>query len=243
MKLITVIFRRELRAYFDSPIAYIFAAVFLLLTCGMFMNEFFLVSVADMSSYFAPLPYLMILFIPAIAMRLWAEERKDNTYELLMTLPIPRADLILGKYLASLVFFLITLAGTAPIVVMLFTLGQPDPGKIIAGYAGTILLGGMYLAVSCMLSSLTRDQIVAYLISVLALSAYYVSGNEMVATVLDGLWPAVQAGSFLREMVSAVPHYESFTRGVVSLESALYFLSVIAASLVLNGLILRRERR
>jgi ABC-2 type transport system permease protein len=242
MKTGYVIFQRELQAYFNSSIAYIFAIVFLLLTCGIFMNDFFLVSAADMGAYFAPLPYLMILFIPAIAMRLWAEERKDNTYELLATLPIKRVELILGKYFASFVFFLITLAGTLPIVVMLYVLGSPDGGKIFASYLGVVLLGGLYLAISCFLSSISRDQIVAYLISVLALSLYYVSGNEMVASVLDGLWPAAQLGSFFRDSFSAVPHYESFTRGIVDLQSLFYFSSISVLALVMNNLILKRDR-
>jgi ABC-2 type transport system permease protein len=236
------IFERELKAYFNSSIAYIFAVVFLLLTCGMFMNDFFLESVADMGAYFAPLPYLMLLFIPAIAMRLWAEERKDNTYELLVTLPIRRIELILGKYFASFVFFLITLAGTVPIVIMLYALGQPDGGKIFTSYLGAIFLGALYLAVSCLLSSVSRDQIVAYLTSVLVLSMYYVSGNEMVASVLDGLWPSVQLGSFLRDRFSAVPHYETFARGIIDFQSIFYFLSIIVIALIMNDLILRRER-
>lgn len=242
MKAGLFIFERELKAYFNSSIAYIFAVVFLLLTCGMFMNDFFLASVADMGAYFAPLPYLMLLFIPAIAMRLWAEERKDNTYELLVTLPIRRIELILGKYCASFVFFLITLAGTAPIVVMLYVLGQPDGGKIFTSYLGAVLLGALYLAVSCLLSSVSRDQIVAYLTSVLVLSLYYVSGNEMVASVLDGLWPSVQFGSFLRDSFSAVPHYEAFTRGMIDFQSIVYFLSIVVIALVMNDLVLRRER-
>ncbi len=242
MKTGYVIFQRELQAYFNSSIAYIFAIVFLLLTCGIFMNDFFLVSVADMEAYFAPLPYLMILFIPAIAMRLWAEERKDNTYELLATLPIKRIELILGKYFASFVFFLITIAGTLPMVVMLYVLGSPDGGKIFASYLGVISLGALYLAISCFLSSISRDQIVAYLISVLALSLYYVSGNEMVASVLDGLWPSAQIGSFLRDSFSAVPHYESFTRGIVDFQSLFYFISIIVLALAMNNLILKRDR-
>lgn len=242
MRMLTVIFERELKAYFSSSIAYIFAIVFLLLTCGIYMNDFFLASVADMDAYFKPLPYLMILFLPAISMRLWAEERKDNTYELLVTLPIRKIELILGKYAASFAFFLITLAGSLPIVVMLFILGEPDPGKIIASYMGTIFLGALYLAISGFLSSLTRDQIVAYLISVLALSLYYVSGNEMVASILDGLAPRLQAGTFLRDMFSAVPHYENFIRGIIDVQGIIYFSAVIVFALWMNELVLWRDR-
>ncbi len=242
MKRAIVIFQRELKAYFDSSIAYIFSIVFLLLTCSIYMNDFFLVSTADMDAYFSPLPYLMILFLPAISMRLWAEERKDNTYELLVTLPIKRAELILGKYAASLAFFLITLAGTLPIVVMLYVLGTPDGGKIVTSYAGTVLLGALYLAVSHFLSSLTRDQIVAYLLSVLTLSLYYVSGNEMVASVIDGIWPRFQIGTFLRDTFSVLPHYESFTRGIIDIQSVLYFGLITAFSLFMTDLVLWRDK-
>lgn len=242
MRVCVLVFERELKAYFNSAIAYIFAIVFLLLTCGIYMNDFFLVSTADMSAYFSPLPYLMVLFIPAIAMRLWAEERKDNTYELLMTLPIRKIELILGKYFASFVFFLITLLGSLPIVIMLFTLGHPDGGRIFASYIGAILIGAMYLAISTFLSSLTRDQIVAYLISVLVLSLYYISGNELVASVLDGLWPNIQLGSFLRDTFSAVPHYETFARGVIDFQSIFYFTAIIIFALWMNNLVLRRDR-
>ena len=242
MKSFSVIYSRELNAYFDSAVAYIFAVVFLLVTCGIFMNDFFLHSVADMDAYFRPLPYLMILFLSAISMRLWAEERKDNTYELLMTLPLKRSMVITAKYAASCMFFLITLAGTLPIVIMLVILGEPDMGKIAAGYTGTVLLGAFYLAVSHFLSSLSKDQIVAYLLSVFVLSLYYVSGNEMVASILDGLWPAVQPGSILRDSFSILPHYEAFTRGVIDLNSVLYFVFYIVLSLWMTELILKRDK-
>jgi len=241
MRAVAIIFERELKAYFTSPIAYIFSIVFLLLTCGIFMNDFFLISVAEMDAYFKPLPYLMILFLPAVSMRLWAEERKDNTYELLVTLPFRKGELVLGKYAASFAFFLITLAGTAPIVVMLVVLGEPDLGKIFSSYMGAILLGALYLAVSNFLSSLTREQIVAYLLSVLALSLLYVSGNEMVASVLDGLWPTIQVGSFLRDHFSAVPHYEAFIRGIISLHSILYLTLISIFALVMTDLVLKRD--
>jgi ABC-type transport system involved in multi-copper enzyme maturation permease subunit len=232
-----------MKAYFDSPIAYIFTAVFLLLTCSMFMNSFFLESVADMAEYFKPLPYIMILFLPAIAMRLWAEERKDNTYELLVTLPLRRGEIMLGKYFASFAFFLIALAGTLPLVVMLYTLGDPDTGKVISSYIGTIFLGALYLAIGSFLSSITRDQIVAYLLSVLVLALYYVSGNEMVASVIDGLWPGKQVGSFLRDTFSAVPHYEAFTRGIIDFQGLIYFTLLIGLALWMNALVLARDKR
>lgn len=238
----TVVFRRELKAYFESPIAYVFSIVFLLLTCGIFMNDFFLVSVAEMDAYFNPLPFLMILFLPSLSMRLWAEERETNTYEFLRTIPVSLRALILAKYLASLTFFLLTLAGSFPIVIMLYRLGHPDGGRILASYLGAAGLGAAYLAVSHLLSSLARDQIVAYLTSVLALGVFYATGNPLVAGILDGLWPRAQVGSFLLDTVSPLPHYELFTSGVIDLHAALYFGLMILFPLWLSRLALERDR-
>jgi len=242
MRTFLIIFEREIKAYFDSAIAYIFAIVFLMITCGIFINDFFLVSVAEMDSYFTPLPYLMILFLPAVSMRLWAEERKDNTYELLMTLPVKKIFIIMGKYASSVVFFLITLLGTLPVVIMLFVLGKPDPGKIFASYMGVFFLGALYLAIGIFLSGVTGDQIVAYLLSVFVLALYYASGNDMVASILDGLWPELQAGTFLRDVFSAVPHYQAFTRGIIDLHSILYFTTLVVFALWLNDVVLRRDK-
>jgi len=243
MKTVRVIFARELEAYFDSAIAYIFAVVFLVLTCGIFMNEFFLTSVAEMDAYFGLLPLMMILFLPAVSMRLWAEDRKDNTYELLMTLPVRRIHVILGKYAASFLFFLVTLAGTLPIAVMLVILGEPDLGKIAASYLGAFFLGGLYIAVGMFLSGLTRDQIVAYLLGVLATSLFHVTGHEKVAGVLAGLWPWLSAGSCLRAVGSALPRYASCARGVVDLRDGVYFLVLTGFFVWLNDVSLERDRR
>lgn len=238
----TTVFRREMTAYFDLPIASIFAIVFLLVTCGMFINDFFLVGVAEMDAYFAPLPMLMILFLPALSMRSWAEEREINTYEFLRTLPVSPWNLILSKYAASYVFFLVTLAGTAPIVFMLYRLGHPDGGKILASYVGTAGLGAVYLAVSHYLSSLSRDQIVAYLTSVLVLALLYATGNELVAGILDGLWPTLQIGTLLRDIVSPVPHFETFALGILDLHGALFFLLMGAVPLWMTHGVLERDR-
>jgi ABC-2 type transport system permease protein len=238
----TAVFRREMAAYFDLPIASIFAIVFLLVTCGMFINDFFLVGVAEMDAYFAPLPMLMILFLPALSMRSWAEEREINTYEFLRTLPVSPWNLILSKYAASYVFFLVTLAGTAPIVFMLYRLGHPDGGKIVASYVGTAGLGAVYLAVSHYLSSLSRDQIVAYLTSVLVLALMYATGNELVAGILDGLWPTLQIGTLLRDIISPVPHFETFALGILDLHGALFFLLMGAVPLWMTHGVLERDR-
>ena len=243
MKGISVIFRRECAAAFDSPIAYIFAIVFLLLTCGVFMNEFFLVSLVQMESYFEFLPFVLIVFVPTLSMRLWAEDRKHNTYELLITLPLTSAQLILGKYLASLFIYALVLLGSLPIVVMLYALGTPDGGRILASYAGALLFGGLILAFGQFLSGLTKDQIVAYLLTLMGAALLFLSGHELLTGVLDGLWPSRLAGTFIRERFSALPHYESFTRGIIDLRSLLYFVLLSAAFLGMNRHTIERLKR
>ena len=141
-----IVFDRELESYFDSPIAYAYAAVFLVLSCTTFMNSFFLDGVVDMGPYFTALPFLLIPFVPAITMRAWAEERAQHTFELLMTLPLHSLQVVLGKYLAALCFYAIVLAGSLPIVLMLLFLGDPDLGRICASYLGALLLGAFFLS-------------------------------------------------------------------------------------------------
>src|SRR5262245_49316142 len=220
---IRVVFRRELGAYFDSSIAYVYAAVFLLLAHGIFMNGFFLEGVLEMGGYFRALPFLLALFIPAITMRSWAEERSQGTFELIMTLPLRSFEIVLGKYLAALVFYLCVLAGSAPIVGMLLWLGHPDLGLIASSSIGGALLGAFFLSLGLFVSGLTREQIVAFVLCTFACAIFVLSGQEKVVEVLDGLAPTWQLGTWLYESVSVLPHYESFCRGVVSLGDAAYF--------------------
>lgn len=237
-----VVLDREVAAYFDSSIAYVYAAVFLLLSSGIFMNGFFLESILDMGAYWASLPYLLALFVPAITMRSWAEERSQGTFELIMTLPLRSFQIVLGKYLASLAFYLCVLAGSLPIVVMLFLLGKPDPGPIASSYLGGILLGSFFLAVGLFVSGLTREQIVAFVVATFACAILVLTGEEKVVEVLDGLAPRWQPGTWLYESVSVMPHYESFCRGVVSLGDAAYFVVLGGAFLVMNEITLKLHR-
>jgi ABC-type transport system involved in multi-copper enzyme maturation permease subunit len=236
---VRVVFRRETSAYFDSAIAYVYAAVFLLLAHGIFMNGFFLDSVLEMGEYFRALPFLLALFIPAITMRSWAEERSHGTFELIMTLPLRSFAVVLGKYLAALLFYVAVLAGSLVIVVMLVSLGQPDLGLIISSYLGALCLGAFFLALGIFISGLTREQIVAFVLATFACALFVLSGQEKVVEVLDGLTPAWQAGTWLYESVSVLPHYESFCRGIVSLADAAYFAVTSAFFLVLNDLTLK----
>ncbi len=237
-----VIFVREIGAYFDSSIAYVYASVFLLLSSSIFMNSFFLNSVVDMSEYFRNLPFLLVLFIPAITMRTWSEEHSQGTFELLMTLPLRSFHVVLGKYLAALSFCLIVLAGSFPIVLMLMWLGSPDLGLIFSSYLGGFFLAAFFLAFGVFMSGITREQIVAFVLSTFVCALFVLSGHEKMVEVLDGLAPEWQMGTWLYESVSVLPHYESFCAGVVSLGDVIYFTLLSAFFLAMNEITLKLSR-
>jgi len=237
-----VIFRREVGAYFDSSIAYVYAAVFLILSSSMFMNDFFLRSVVDMGEYFRNLPYLLALFIPAITMRTWSEEMSQGTFELILTLPLRSFEIVLGKYFAALLFYVTVLAGTLPIVGMLLWLGQPDLGLIFSSYVGAVFLGAFFLALGVFVSALTREQIVAFVLGAFACALLVLSGHEKVVEVLDGLAPSWQAGTWLYQSVSVLPHYDAFCRGVLYIGDVVYFVLLSAFFLVLNEITLKLSK-
>ncbi|MBM4116856.1 ABC transporter [bacterium] len=226
------IFRRELAAYFNSPIAYIFIIVFLVLTAGLYMTPFFLQGQADMRGFFGNLPLFLIFFIPAISMRLWAEDKRSGTFELLMTLPLRAADVMLGKYFAALAFYLIALAGTLPIPIMLGLLGNPDGGALFGGYLAALLLGALYLAVGIFVSGLVRDQITAFILGMIACFFLYLVGLDPVAATVDGWIGGL--GSFFQGAFGLIGHYESMQRGVVLLADLAYFLTLSTVFLLLN---------
>jgi ABC-2 type transport system permease protein len=233
---------RELGAYFASPVAYAYAAVFLVVSCGAFMNTFFLDSVADLTPYFDLLPYLLVAFAPSISMGVWAQEYAQNTVELVLTLPLTTGQIVLGKYLAAVAYYAMTLAGSLPLVVMVVWLGDPDLGQVVASYLGALLLGACLLAFGMLASSLTRDQTVAFVLAALVGFVYVFSGHDRVVAVLDGLAPARQLGTWLRASVSVLPRYQAFERGVISVPDVTYFLLLSAAFLWLNRLAVQRAR-
>ena len=233
MRNVGVIYKRELSAYFNSPIAYIFIIVFLVLNAGLFMTPFFLQGQADMRGLFSNLPLFLIFFIPAISMRLWAEDKRAGTFELLMTLPLSAAEVMAGKYLAALAFYLIALAGTLPIPIMLALLGNPDGGAIVAGYLGAILIGALYLSVGIFVSGLVRDQITAFILGMIVCFFFFLVGIGPVAATVDG-WVG-GLGSFLQQSFGLLPHYESMQRGVILLSDVAYFVVLSGVFLVLNS--------
>jgi ABC-type transport system involved in multi-copper enzyme maturation permease subunit len=233
---------RELAAVFDSGVAYVYTIAFALLANSIFMNEFFLTGNVDMTPWFELLPLLLAFFLPAISMRLWAEERKSRTVELLFTLPLRPMQAILGKYFAAIGMFELFLATSLPIPIMLAVLGSPDWGLVVSGYIGLGLLGALFLAIGCLLSALSQDQIVAFVTTTLVAFLLVLSGNDGVVAVLDGLAPGLALGSFLYEWISVVPHYDAFVGGVIELASLVYFASLSALALYGCGLVLERNR-
>ncbi len=233
---------RELGASFDSGVAYVYTIAFALLANSIFMNEFFLAGHVDMGPWFDAMPLLLAVFLPAVTMRSWAEEKRQRTIELLLTLPLRPVQAILGKLLAALGLFGVFVLSSAPIVAMLFALGEPDAGRLVSGYLGLGLLGLLFLSFGLFLSAVSGDQITAFVLTALLAFLLVLTGDERFVAVLDGLAPNLATGSFLYDHVSVMPHYEAFARGVIALPSVLYFTGLSAAFLWLNGLLLERTR-
>ena len=236
-----VIAKRELGSYFSSPVAYVFLVVFLLLT-GFFTftaGQFFERGEASLGAFFGWHPWLYLVLVPAAGMRLWAEERRGGTLELLMTMPITPWQAILGKFLASWIFIAIALGLTFPVVVTANVLGNPDNGMIFAGYLGSLLLAGAYLAVTCMTSAMTRNQVVAFILSVVACLFLILAGFSPV-TDLMVRWASP---AFIDTVAafSVVTHFDGFQKGVIDSRDLAYFVSVIGFSLFATSLALRNR--
>jgi ABC-2 type transport system permease protein len=241
-KSVRTIARRELAGYFISPVAYVFLVIFLLLT-GFFtftVGAFFERGEASLISFFVWHPWLYLVLVPAVGMRLWAEERRSGTLELLLTMPVTAWQAILGKFLASWAFLAIALALTFPVVITVNVLGSPDNGIIVAGYLGSVLLAGAYLAISCMTSAMTRNQVVAFILAVVICLFLILCGFNPVTDLLSR-W-ASPAFVDTVAAFSVITHFDGFQKGVIDTRDLFYFLSVIGFSLFATGVILRNYR-
>ncbi len=242
---IKTITKRELGAYFSSPLAYVFIVIFLLL-CGFFtfrVGGFFERGEASLSSsFFLWHPWFYLFLVPAVGMRLWAEERRVGTIELLLTMPITAWQAILGKFLASWLFLGLALLLTFPIWLTVNYLGSPDNGIIFCGYIGSWLMAGAYLAVSCITSAMTRNQVVSFIIAVVLCLFLILAGFPPVIRLMEGLghswqWLVDAVTSF-----SVITHFEGFQKGILDSRDVLFFLSVIVFSLFSTSVILRGHR-
>ena len=240
---IWTITKRELSAYFTSPIAYVFIVIFLLL-CGFFtffVGGFFERGEASLvRPFFDWHPWFYLFLVPAVGMRLWAEERRVGTIELLLTMPITAWQAIVGKFLASWLFLALALALTFPMVLTVNLLGSPDNGVILTAYVGSWLMAGAYLAVSCITSALTRSQVVSFIVSLVACLFLILAGFPPVINFMEQLaWP------WLVNLVSAfsvMTHFEGFQKGILDSRDIIFFLSVIGFSLFTTSVILRTHR-
>jgi len=243
---IKTITKRELAAYFSSPLAYVFIVIFLLL-CGFFtfMVGAGLFGIGEASlvhPFFDWHPWFYLFLVPAVGMRLWAEERRVGTIELLLTMPITAWQAIVGKFLASWLFLALALVLTFPVVLTVNYLGSPDNGVIFSGYIGSWLMAGAYLAISCMTSAMTRTQVVSFIISVVLCLFLILAGFPPVINLLSGWAKSWQWLVNAITPLSVITHFENFQRGVLDSRDVLFFLSLIVFSLFSTSVILRGHR-
>ena len=234
------VIRRELADYFTTPVAYVFIVVFLVLLGALtfFMGSFFGRGQADLSAFFQFHAWVYMLLIPAISMRMWAEERKSGTIELLMTLPLSLIQVVIGKYLAAVIFVTTTLALTFPLWITVNYLGDPDNGIILTGYVGSFLMAAGFLAIGAFISALTKNQVVAFVMTTAVCFVLIASGAPIVLSLFSGWAP-----KFLIEFIASLSfltHYADISKGVLDLRDAIYFLSVITVFLVANMLAVDR---
>jgi ABC-2 type transport system permease protein len=239
---IRTVTKRELAAYFDSPVAYVFIVIFLLLM-GFFtftFGAFFDRGEASLGAFFMWMPWLFLFLVPAVGMRLWSEERRSGTMELLLTFPITTWQAIVAKFLASWLFLGIALALTFPVWLTVNLLGDPDNGVIVAGYVGSFLLAGAYLAISSATSAMTRNQVVSFILSVVICLLLVLVGFQPV-TDLVARW----AAPWFVEAVAAfsvLTHFDGFQKGVLDSRDLVFFASLIGFALFVTGVVLRGQR-
>lgn len=242
MNVFWAITKRELRSYFATPLALIFLTVFLVVS-GFFtfkLGAFYEQGQADLRSFFAWHPWLYLFIVPAISMRLWAEERKSGTIELLLTLPVSLFEAALGKFVAGWLFLGLALFLTFPIVLTVAYLGSPDLGVIFASYIASFLMAGAFLAIGCGVSALTDSQVISFVITTFVCLLFILLGFDPVVSMLLSVLPlgvVEQLGA-----LSFPTHFEGIQRGIVQFSDIIYFVSVMLYSLVVGMIIIERKK-
>jgi ABC-2 type transport system permease protein len=241
MRAVLAIAGRELGGYFATPVGWVFLVVFLLLqgTLTFTLGDFFGRGQADLSPFFQFLPWVLLLLVPAITMRLWAEERRLGTIELLLTLPVTQAQAVLGKFLAAWAFCAAALLLTFPFVVTVNLLGRPDNGVIATGYFGALLVAGCFLALGAALSALTRNQAIAFVLAVAACFLFAVTSTPVVTDFLSRQVPTLAA---VARRLSVVDRFASFTRGLVFMRDLVFFASFIGFWLLVNTVLVTERK-
>jgi ABC-2 type transport system permease protein len=242
MHSIGTLFRREFASYFATPLAFVFIVIFLLLSgaFAFYLGGFYERGQADLAPFFNYHPWLYLFLIPALSMRLWAEERKSGSIELLMTLPVTLWQAVIGKYLAAWCFAGLALALTFPIWITVNYLGDPDNGAILAAYIGSFLLAGAFLAIGACISAATRNQVIAFIFTVVVCFGFLLAGFSLVLGLFEAWAPqpvldAIASLSFLT-------HFGSISKGVIDVRDLLYFASLIAVWLIANAIVLDMKK-
>lgn len=236
------IYKREFTSYFVTPVAYVFIVIFLFMT-GIFtfyIGAFYESNQADLESFFRFHPWLYLFLIPAISMRLWSDERKSGTIELLMTLPVSITDAVVGKYLAAWSFTAVALALTFPMWITVNYLGDPDNTVILASYIGSLIMAGGFLAIGSCISAFTKSQVIAFVISVVICFMFILSGFPMVLNLFQGWAPqavvdAIASFSFLT-------HFNSIKKGVIDMRDIIYFSALIIFWLYVNVVVIQAKK-
>lgn len=238
------IFIKELSCYFKSPLGYVFLVIFLFgqgyLTFEQGRGSFFFMREASMKSFFMYIPWMFLILIPAVSMRLWSEERKSGTIELLFTLPISINEAVLGKFLAAWTFVGMALLGTFPMVFTVLYLGNPDIGVIFLGYLGSFLMGGTLLAIGSFFSAFTKNQVVSFILTIVASFIVMMAGSPPVLDFLSSFMPQMMIDHF--ESLSVLNHFEAVERGVLSL-SNIWFFTVMIFFWVYGNIILLNQNK
>ena len=232
------IFRREISSYFATPVAYVFIVIFLVLSGAFtfYLGGFYERGQADLLPFFSFHPWLYLFLVPAISMRLWAEERKSGSIELLLTLPVSMTQAVLGKYLAAWAFTGIALLLTFPMWITVNYLGQPDNGVIFASYLGSFLMAGGFLAIGSCISAATRNQVVAFILTVVLCFGFLLSGFPLVLDAFSGWAPQILVDAI--SSLSFLTHFNAISKGVLDLRDLLYFAMVIGFWLAANAIVI-----
>lgn len=242
MNSLLAVTRRELYAYFATPLAYVFLAIFLVLTAvfTFYIGNFFERRQADLLPFFAFHPWLYLFLVPALSMRLWAEERKSGTLELLLTLPIRLRDAVIGKFLAAWLFSGLALLLTFPLVITVNWLGDVDNGAILAAYVGSWLMAGAYLAIGSCLSAATANQVIAFVLTAVLLFLLVILGFPMVLAAFKGWAPGLLVDTVAN--LSFLTHYDAISKGVLDFGDVIYFLLMIAGGLAATAVVIDRKK-
>jgi ABC-2 type transport system permease protein len=236
-----IVARRELAGYFATPVAYVFIVIFLMMAGALTftLGGFFARGQADLGPFFNFVPWLFLFLVPALTMRLWAEERRLGTIELLLTLPLPQWQAVLGKFLAAWGFCAIALLLTFPLVLTVNYLGRPDNGVIAAGYVGCLMVAGAYLAVGAAMSAMTKNQVIAFVLAVAVCFLFAAAGSPIVTEFLSQRIPLLAE---VARGLSITERFNSLTRGVIALRDVVFFASFMGFFLFVNAVVIDHRK-